>query len=259
MKKGLIVFMVATILVTAIFFTQNVMADDSENSGEGNLYSSPTIVAVDNDSEVPINSVYDSYVVFKHKKLYLKSTQAGWDVFEEPVYYVATNLKNGNGASINGSNYNCNSRYISQTSRNYVGMYADNISFYSSMEECISALEHGTVSSFKDFKRYDNGNSLSVDSSTGYFLIGDDMSPDIKYSTHNIIGSWTGTEKTFFQLAPLLKKQQVGTVGGMKPQQIVTATTKHMVYLVPLLIGSLVVFLGFRKGWVLLLRVLKRG
>lgn len=265
MKRVLIVFMVATILVTAIFFTQNVMADDSESSGEGNLYSNPTIVAVENDSDVPINSVYSSYVVFKHTGKYYISLQEGWDWFTEPGYYVATNLVGGEGATISGNDYNLYSRYISQTSDQYHVMYADNLGYYLTLEECIAALEKGTVPPISEFVALSDKGSMRPNTTTKAFNIGDDTEPKIKYSTHNIIGksfsynNQSGTVKTFFQQAPLLKKQQLGTVGGMKSQQIVTATTKHMVYLVPLLIGLLVVFLGFRKGLALLLRVLKRA
>ena len=264
MKKSIVLFMVATMLVTTVFFAQNVSAE--ETSGEDSVYTEkPTLVSVQSDSEVPINSVYSSYVVFKHMGRYYVSVQKGWDWYTEPGYYVATNLLVGEGSAISGNDYNLYSRYIPQTSSEYHVMYADNLGYYLTLEECISALEKGTVPSITEFVALPNEGSMRPNTTTKAFNIGDDNEPNVKYSTHNINGkafsynNQSGTEKTFFQQAPLLKKQQQGTVGGMKSQQLVQLIMTQRVYLIPLLITLAVALVGFRKALRTLFQVLKRA
>lgn len=76
------------------------------------------------------------------------------------------------------------------------------------------------------------------------------------YSSHNI--TYNGTD--FFQQAPLKISSQTGmAVGKMTAQQIVQATLKQKVYLLPFLIASVVGFLAFRKGLGMLFRGLGKA
>lgn len=196
MKRGLIVFLVATILVTAIFFTQNVRAESVLDS-----------------SSMPIVSKYDTYVVYK--------------------------ANNGKYRVLIGLNLSDNK---------IQGEILNNA------DSELYLLHHGTVDcdSIDEVKKY-LVNGFNHDSSA-YGAVISDISSIIS-SSHDVYFS----DSLVFYQSPLTESSRALTVGKMNPQQIVTATTKQMVYLVPLLISSLVVFLAFRKGLALLFRVLKRG
>lgn len=79
----------------------------------------------------------------------------------------------------------------------------------------------------------------------------------IYYSSHDIY-IYSG-EKLVFQQAPLMELSTNQTVGKMTPQQIIQATMKQKVYLLPFLIVSVVGFLAFRKGLAMLFRTLGKA
>lgn len=107
-----------------------------------------------------------------------------------------------------------------------------------SIEEVIEALESSTLEgSYAQYFTYSS------------------VRDNIIYSSHDVY--YGGA--MVFQQAPLMTEKVGLTVGKMTPHQIVTATTKQMVGLVPCMIALLVGCLAFRKGLAVLFRVLVRA
>lgn len=110
---------------------------------------------------------------------------------------------------------------------------------YDSLDSCIDAISNGTLK--EDGSTEECGDSQS-------------FMKTLIYSSHNVI-----LDCGSFLQAPLKALTQAKTVGQMTPHQIVQATLKQKVYLLPFLIVSVVGFLAFRKGLAMLFRTLGKA
>lgn len=121
---------------------------------------------------------------------------------------------------------------------NEITFLASGNSYSANLDTCVDKLKNGSITT---------GNNKSL-----RYLMGEIIS-----SSHDII---TNNGDLVFRQSPLKTSSQVVlTVGKMTPQQIVQATMKQKVYLLPFLIVSVVGFLAFRKGLAMLFRTLGKA
>lgn len=143
---------------------------------------------------------------------------------------------------------NIHSKYIDGSTIKTAGSFGFEftclcVGAYDTLEEAKQGVINGGLTEKEYYRSYDM---------TGNYYY------HILFSSHDIYINYG--KELVFQRTPLTTSTQTTlTVGRMNSQQIVTATTKEMVYLVPCLIVSLVGYLAFRKGLGMLFRVLARA